>query len=144
MKVKRLTDTAQLPTRASNGAAGLDLYADVPVGAITIYPGETKKIHTGIAIELRPYHVGLVYPRSGRATKDGLRLANSVGVIDSDYRGEIIVALHNDSQMVQYIEHGERIAQLVVMQYEHEDVQEVEELNGTERGADGFGSTGVQ
>ena len=96
MKIKRLTDTAQLPTRASDGAAGLDLYADVP-GAIAIYPGETKKIHTGIAIELRPYRVGLVYPRSGLATKQGLRLANSVGVIDSDYRGEIIVALHNDS-----------------------------------------------
>ena len=143
MKIKRLTDTAQLPTRASIGAAGLDLYADVP-GAIAIYPGETKKINTGIAIELRPYRVGLVYPRSGLATKQGLRLANSVGVIDSDYRGEIIVALHNDSQMVQYIEHGERIAQLVVMQYEHEEAQEVEELNDTERGSGGFGSTGVK
>lgn len=144
MKIKRLTETAKLPTRGSMGAAGLDLYADVHVGAIAIYPEETKKIHTGIAIELRPYRVGLVYPRSGRATKDGLRLANSVGVIDSDYRGEVIVALHSDSQMVQYIEHGERIAQLVVMQYEHEDAQEVEELSGTERGAGGFGSTGVK
>lgn len=144
MKVKRLTETAKLPTRGSMGAAGLDLYADVPVGAIAIYPGETKKIHTGIAVELRPYQVGLVYPRSGRATKDGLRLANSVGVIDSDYRGEVIVALHSDSQAVQYIEHGERIAQLVVMQYEHEEVQEVEELSGTQRGSGGFGSTGVQ
>ena len=143
MKIKRLTNTAQLPTRASDGAAGLDLYADVP-GAIAIYPGETKKIHTGIAIELRPYRVGLVYPRSGLATKQGLRLANSVGVIDSDYRGEIIVALHNDSQAVQYIEHGERIAQIVVMQYEHEEVQEVEELNDTERGSGGFGSTGLK
>lgn len=144
MKIKRLTDTAKLPTRGSMGAAGLDLYADVPVGAISIYLGETKKIHTGIAIELRHYQVGLVYPRSGRATKDGLRLANSVGVIDSDYRGEVIVALHNDSHIVQYIEHGERIAQLVVMQYEHEEVQEVEELNGTQRGSGGFGSTGVK
>lgn len=143
MKIKRLTETAQLPTRASDGAAGLDLYADVP-GAIAIYPGETKKIHTGIAVELRPYQVGLVYPRSGRATKDGLRLANSVGVINSDYRGEVIVALHSDSQAVQYIEHGERIAQLVVMQYEHEDAQEVEELSGTQRGSGGFGSTGVK
>lgn len=142
MKVKRLTDTAKLPTRGSMGAAGLDLYADIP-SATAIYPGETKQIHTGIAIELRPYRVGLVYPRSGLATKQGLRLANSVGVIDSDYRGEIIVALHNDSQMVQCIEHGDRIAQLVVMQYEHEDAQEVEELSGTERGAGGFGSTGV-
>ena len=123
MKIKRLTNTAQLPTRGSMGAAGLDLYA---------------------AVELRPYRVGLVYPRSGLATKQGLRLANSVGVIDSDYRGEIIVALHNDSQMVQYIENGERIAQLVVMQYEHEDAQEVEELSGTERGSGGFGSTGVK
>lgn len=144
MKIKRLTDTAQLPTRGSMGAAGLDLYADVPVGAIAIYPGETKKIHTGIAIELRPYHVGLVYPRSGLATNQGLRLANSVGVIDSDYRGEIIVALYSDSQKVQYIENGERIAQLVVMQYEHEDAQEVEELSGTERGSGGFGSTGAK
>ena len=143
MKIKRLTETAQLPTRASDGAAGLDLYADVP-GSIAIYPGETKKIHTGIAVELRPYHVGLVDPRSGLSTKQGLRLANSVGVIDSDYRGEIIVALHNDSQMVQYIENGERIAQLVVMQYEHEDAQEVEELSGTQRGSGGFGSTGVK
>lgn len=143
MKVKRLTDTAQFTTRASDGVIGLDLYADAP-GATAIYPGETKKIHTGIAIELRPYQVGLVCPRSGRATKDGLRLANSVGVIDSDYRGEVIVALHSDSQMVQYIEHGERIAQLVVMQYEHEDAQEVEELSGTEREAGGFGSTGVK
>lgn len=143
MKIKRLTDTAQLPTRASDGAAGLDLYADVPFGAITIYPGETNKIHTGIAVELRPYQVGLVYPRSGRATKDGLRLA-TVGVIDSDYRGEVIVALHNDSRVVKYIEHGERIAQLVVMQYEHEEVQEVKELNGTQRGSGGFGSTGVK
>ena len=143
MKIKRLTETAKLPTRGSMGDAGLDLFADVP-GAIASYPGETKKIHTVIAVELRPYQVGLVYPRSGRATKDGLRLANSVGVIDSDYRGEIIVALHSDSQAVQYIEHGERIAQIVVMQYEHEEAQEVEELNGTQRGSGGFGSTGVK
>lgn len=143
MKVKRLTGTAKLPTRGSNGAAGMDLYADVP-GTIAIYPHETKKINTGIAVELRQKQVGLVYPRSGLATKNGLRLANSVGVIDSDYRGEIIVALYNDSQKVQYIEYGDRIAQLVVMQFEPEEAQEVGELSSTERGAGGFGSTGVQ
>lgn len=142
MKVKRLTDTAKLPTRGSKGAAGLDLYADVP-GTTEVYPGETKKINTGVAVELRAKQVGLVYPRSGLSTKNGLRLANCVGVIDSDYRGEIIVALYNDSRKVQYIEHGDRIAQLVVTQYEPEEVQEVAELNSTQRGSGGFGSTGV-
>lgn len=141
MKVKRLTETAKLPTRGSMGAAGLDLYADCTVA---VYPNSTAKINTGIAIELKPYRVGLVYPRSGLATYFGLRLANSVGVIDSDYRGEIIVAIHNDSKKVQYIEPGDRIAQLIVMEYDHEDAQEVEELNPTERGDGGFGSTGVQ
>lgn len=143
MKVKRLTETAKLPTRGSKGAAGLDLYADV-AGTTAIYPGETKAIKTGIAVEIRPYHVGHIYPRSGLSTKNGLRLANCVGVIDCDYRGEIIVALHNDSRKVQYIEQGDRIAQMEIAKYEDEDVQEVAELSPTERGDGGFGSTGAK
>ena len=141
MKIKRLTETAQLPTRASDGAAGLDLYADVP-GAIANYPGETKKIHTGIAIELRPYQVGLVYPRSGRATKDGLRLAISVGVIDSDYRGEIFCPLINLSNQEFILKPLERMAQLVIAPILKPQLEVVEDLDETSRGDGGFGHTG--
>lgn len=157
LKVKKLTETAKLPTRGSSQAAGLDLFADVGK-KVLIMPGETVMVHTGISIEIPEGYFGAIYARSGLATKRGLRPANCVGIIDSDYRGEIIVALHNDSLLHQYsasaddwyldslpsqIEPGERIAQLVIQPYLPVEPNEVEELSPTERGAGGFGSTGT-
>ena len=113
IKVKKLDERAVLPAYGSEYAAGADLYA-VSDGAITFLPGETKFVHTGLAMEIPVGYAGLVYARSGLATKRGLAPANKVGVIDADYRGEIMVALHNHSEKEQTIESGERIAQLVV------------------------------
>ena len=143
VKIKKLNPDAIVPKYGTPYAAGADLYA-CEGKDVVVEPHKTVFIHTGIAVAIPEGMVGLVYARSGLASKRSLAPANKVGVIDSDYRGEIIVALHNDSQAVQYIEHGERIAQIVVMQYEHEDAQEVEELSGTQRGSGGFGSTGVK
>ena len=136
---KKLNGNAIEPTRGSDYSAGLDLYA--AYGTI-LYPGETIKVGTGIAVELPPGTFGAVYARSGIASKRGLRPANCVGVIDSDYRGEIIVALHNDSQRIQTIECGERIAQLVVQPYIEVEMEQADELSSTARGEGGFGSTG--
>ena len=141
MKIKRLDERAIVPTYGSEYAAGADLYA-VLDEAITIQPHETKLIGTGWAIEL-PYKVfGAIFARSGIATKQGLRPANCVGVIDRDYRGEVKVALHNDSNEDQTVITGERIAQLVIIPYYQVEMQEVDELDDTERGEGGFGSTG--
>lgn len=142
MKIKLLTPTAIIPTKGSKYSAGWDLYADE---CISIPVGETRIVHTGIAIEIPTGFWGGVYARSGLASKRGLRPANCVGAIDSDYRGEIMVALHNDSQEVQQIQQGERIAQLIFSMV-FEDPQGwkvVDELTSTTRGEGGFGSTGT-
>lgn len=141
VKVKKLTETAKLPTRGSVFSAGFDLYADNNVD-ITIHPHETRKIGTGLALEIPDGYYGAIFARSGLATKEGLRPANCVGICDSDYRGEYIVAIHNDSNEDRVIEPKERIAQLIIMQYPHITFEEVDELSDTSRGEDGFGSTG--
>lgn len=143
VNIKRLTKTAKLPTRGSNQAAGYDLYGDNEE-AIAIEPHATVKVGTGLAMELPNGYFGAVFARSGLAAKKGLRPANAVGVCDSDYRGEYIVALHNDTDEVQTIDPHERIAQLVVMPYLPVMFNEVEELSDTERGEGGFGSTGTK
>ena len=139
--VKKLNPKAILPTYGSAEAAGADLYAclDAPV---EIAPGKTVFIPTGIAMELPRGYAGLAYARSGLACKKDLAPANKVGVIDSDYRGEFIIALHNHGEDVRVIEHGERIAQLVITPVFTPGFTEVSELSSTERGSDGFGSTG--
>lgn len=141
VNIKKLNENAKLPTQGSEWSAGWDLYAciDKPV---YVGPHKTKKIGTGLAFELPKYTFGGIFPRSGLATKKGLRPANTPGVCDSDYRGEYIVALHNDSEIVQIVEPGDRIAQLIILPYVPVIFNEVEELNETERGAGGFGSTG--
>ena len=142
VKVKRLSPTAILPTRGSSEAAGWDLYADIPYRTI-IHDSETISVKTGIAIEIPKGYFGAIFARSGLATKQGLRPANCVGVIDSDYRGEIIVAIHNDQIDIQMITPGMRIAQLVIIPIPEVDLVEVTDLGTTERGEGGFGSTGV-
>lgn len=141
IKVKKLTPNATVPTMGSKFAAGADLYsaedADVVIG-----PGETKFIGTGLAMEIPEGYVGLVYARSGLACKRGLAPANKVGVVDSDYRGEIKVALHNHGKEAQTVEKGERIAQMVIAPYLSVNYEEADELSETERGEGGFGSTG--
>lgn len=141
VKIKKINENAHLPTYGSADAAGADLYACTD-SELVIEPGQTVLIHTGIAAELPQGHVGLVFARSGLATKRGLAPANKVGVIDSDYRGEIMVALHNHSDLPQSVAVGERIAQLVIMPCVHALFEESAELDDTHRGAGGFGSTG--
>ena len=131
---------AQEPTRDSEYAAGYDLYS---LEQHTIESNETLKIGTGIAVEIPHGYFGAVIARSGLATKQGLRLANCLGVIDEDYRGELIVALHNDSNVTRTVNAGERIAQLVIIPYLSVNFTEVYELSDTKRGARGFGSTGI-
>ena len=139
--VKKLRPGAQLPTYGTAQAAGADLYAclDAPM---TIAPGETQFIPTGIALEVPQGCAGLVYARSGLACKRGLAPANKVGVIDSDYRGEICVVLYNHGPQAQTISHGERIAQLVITPVLTPAYEPVQELSETGRGEGGFGSTG--
>lgn len=141
LNVKKLDEKAILPTYGSACAAGADLYA-LSDGAIEIKSGETTLVHTGIAMQIPDGYVGLIYARSGLATKRGLAPANKVGVIDSDYRGEIMVALHNHCAVTQTVENGERIAQIVIAPYLTVDFCETDTLDETERGAGGFGSTG--
>ena len=138
---KKLYPDAQLPTRGSAQAAGYDLYAYLSV-PVTIYPHSTVKIDTGIAAAIPDGFFGGIYARSGLATKQGLRPANATGIIDSDYRGNIIVALHNDTDKAQLVMPGERIAQLIIQPYLPVEFAEVDELDKTERGEGGFGSTG--
>lgn len=143
VRIKKLDENATTPTYGSEFAAGADLYACMGE-AVTIHPHETKLIHTGIAMEIPTGFAGLVYARSGIASKRGLAPANKVGVIDSDYRGEIMVALHNHSEQAQTIENGERIAQLVITPYVTADFILSDELDDTNRGEGGFGSTGTK
>lgn len=143
MKIKKLTETAVIPTRGSNQAAGYDLYADLE-SAIEVKPHETVKINTGISMAVPEGYFGAIFARSGLSTKKGLRPANCTGVVDSDYRGPVIVALHNDSEEIQVVEPGERVAQLIVMPYLAVEFDVVDELDETERGEGGFGSTGMK
>ena len=139
--VKKLRQSAKLPTFGSKEAAGADLYACLEE-CVTIEPGGTAFIPTGLAMELPQGYVGLIYARSGLACKRGLAPANKVGVIDSDYRGEFIVALHNHGAQPQTISDGERIAQLVVAPILTPEYVETATLSDTQRGQGGFGSTG--
>lgn len=141
IKVKLLRPGAKLPTYGTEFSAGADLYACLEQD-ITIAPGETKKIPTGIAMELPVGTAGLIYARSSLGTKKGLAPANKVGVVDSDYRGEFLVFLHNHGAEPQIITHGDRIAQLVVTPVFTPGFVEAEELTDTVRGGGGFGSTG--
>ncbi len=140
--VKKLNENAVLPSYGSEFAAGADLYACMEE-EVTLAPGETKLIHTGIAMEVPVGYAGLIYARSGLATKRGLAPANKVGVVDSDYRGEIMVALHNHSTTPQTVAPGERIAQMVIAPFLCADFEEKQELSDTVRGEGGFGSTGT-
>lgn len=141
VRIKLLTDGAVVPTYGTEFSAGADLYA---LGGedITVEPHSTVMVHTGIAAEIPTGYVGLVYARSGLATKRSIAPANKVGVIDSDYRGEIMVALHNHSDAPQSIAGGERIAQLVIAPYIKAEFETADYLEDTERGMGGFGSTG--
>ena len=141
VKMKKLREGAQLPTYGSEGAAGADLRVclDEPV---TIQPGETKMLPLGLAIEIPEGYVGLAYARSGMATKRGIAPANKVGVIDSDFRGEMMAALRNHGSEPQTIEPGERVLQLVIAPCVQAVFEEAEELSETARGEGGWGSTG--
>lgn len=141
MDIKLLTPTAKIPTLGSANAAGYDLYAELD-SPKTILPHTTELIKTGIAMAIPAGYFGAIFARSGLATKRSLRPANCVGVIDSDYRGEVMVALHNDSNKEQTIDPHERIAQLIIMPYALFPFNIVESLDETERGAGGFGHTG--
>lgn len=153
VKIKRLSETAQLPTKAHDSDAAFDLYADIqdtfkPFGStedvkgIKVMPGQTVKVSSGVAMEIPEWYWGAVYARSGLATKQGLRPANCVGVIDSHYRGPIIVAIHNDSNEVQIVRHGDRIAQFILAPVIETSFEEVNELSDSDRGEGGFGSSG--
>lgn len=146
VKFTKLSPEAHEPTKGSEQAAGWDLYADLggEGRAVVIMPGECMKISTGIAVALPPNTFGALYPRSGIATKQGLVIANTVGIIDSDYRGPVIAALKNTSNEPQVIDHGMRIAQLVIQPYIPVLFQETSELSDTARGSGGFGSTGTE
>lgn len=143
IKVKLLFDDAIVPTRGTEYSAGFDLYSHLEDEEVWIQPNETKKIGTGIATAIPEGWFGGIFARSGLATKQGLRPANCVGVIDSDYRGEVIVAIHNDSDKPQCIKNNDRIAQLVVIPFWDGPIVVKEDLDETERGEGGFGSTGV-
>lgn len=141
IRVKRLKENAVLPTYGSAEAAGADLYACLEE-EVTILPGQTAFIPTGLSMELPTGYAGLIYARSGLACKRGLAPANKVGVVDSDYRGEFMVALHNHGSQPQTVAHGERVAQLVITPVFTPGFTEVSDLSDTERAGGGFGSTG--
>lgn len=141
--IKKLDPEAVIPTYGSEYAAGADLYACIKE-PVTIAPGETTLIKTGLAMEIPVGYAGLIYARSGLASKKGLAPANKVGVVDADYRGEVMVALHNHSNVDATVEPKERIAQLVIAPYLTATFMETENLNDTVRGEGGFGSTGTK
>jgi dUTP pyrophosphatase len=142
INIKKLTETATIPTCGTAESAGYDLYGDND-DVIQIAPHSTIKIPTGIAMAIPSGYFGAVYARSGLATKKGLRPSNCVGILDADYRGNVIVALHNDTDELMEVNPHERIAQLIIQKFEPIVFNEVEELDDTERGVGGFGSTGV-
>lgn len=143
VNIKKLNENAKIPTYGSECAAGADLYACTD-GDTVILPGETKLIGTGLAIEVPLGYGAFIYARSGLASKRGLAPANKVGVVDADYRGEIMVALHNHSSEAQTVLCGERIAQMVIAPFLTAEFCEVESLSDTQRGSGGFGSTGTK
>ena len=144
VKIRKLYENSKVPTRGSMAAAGYDLYAIVnnQDGFIEIKPHTNEKIGTGIAIEIPEGYFGAIAARSGLARKENLRPSNCLGIVDADYRGEVMVALHNDSNTSRFITPDERIAQLIILPFMDIDFVEVEELSDTDRGAGGFGHTG--
>lgn len=143
IEIKKLNDSALLPSRGSEQAAGWDLYSN-NAETVTIEAHKTIMIGTGLAMAIPDGYFGAIFARSGLATKQGLRPANCVGVVDSDYRGELIVSIHNDTDESKTIAPHERIAQLVVMPYLSVEFEEKDTLNETQRGEGGFGSTGTK
>lgn len=143
VEIKKLDERAIIPTYGTEFSAGADIYALLDE-SVTIAPGETKLIHTGLAMAIPEGLVGLNFARSGMATKRGLAPANKVGVIDSDYRGELMVALYNQGDVSQTVEHGDRIAQIIFVPYYTAEFALCDELDETVRGAGGFGSTGTK
>ena len=141
IRVKKLKESAIMPTYGSAEAAGADLYACL-AEPVTIQPGQSVFVPTGLAMEIPKGYAGLIYARSGLACKRGLAPANKVGVVDSDYRGEFMIVLHNHGAVPQTIEHGERIAQLVITLVFTPGFTEVDDLSDTQRAGGGFGSTG--
>ena len=146
MKVNfiKLNKNAQVPKYGTEFSAGADVFALCDEDSLTIEPGKTVLIHTGIGMQIPEGYAGMIFARSGIATKRGLAPANKVGVIDCDYRGEIMVPLHNHSDIPQTVENGERIAQLIIMPYIQADFFEVDTLNDSKRAEGGFGSTGTK
>ncbi len=143
LRFKKLDPKAVAPSYGSEYAAGADLYA-LAENDITIEPGQTVLVHTGIAMEIPEGMGGFIYARSGLASKKGLAPANKVGVVDSDYRGEVMVALHNHGSVAQTVSGGERIAQMVIAPFIKAEYTECDELSDTVRGEGGFGSTGTK
>lgn len=141
VRIKKLRENAKMPTYGSEFAAGADIYAALDE-EVTIEPGGTKLIPTGLAFEIPVGYAGFVYARSGMASKRGLAPANKVGVIDADYRGEVMVALHNHGRVPQKVEVGERIAQMIIAPFVTANFIFAETLDDTVRGEGGFGSTG--
>ena len=140
IRIKKLNEAATLPTYGTEFSAGADLYnLDTPV---TVNPHETVLVHTGLSVEIPEGYAGLIYARSGLASKRGLAPANKVGVVDADYRGEVMVALHNHSEIPATVDAHERIAQLVVTPFLKVEYELADELSDTVRGEGGFGSTG--
>ena len=142
VKIKKINNKAITPTRSSTQAAGYDIYACLDKDKIAINPHESIKINTGLALEIPDGYFGGIFARSGLATKENLRPSNCVGVIDSDYRGEILVSIFNDSTEKRIISNNQRIAQLVIMPYLEVSFNEVDNLSDTIRSNKGFGSTG--
>ena len=142
IKIKKVNPNAKIPTRGSDQAAGYDLYACLDTEKITIPAHQTVKVQTGLSMAIPEGYFGAIFARSGLAAKQGLRPANCVGVIDSDYRGEFMVMLHNDTDEPKTVENHDRVAQLVVIPYMPVDFQETDSLDETQRGTGGFGSTG--
>jgi len=142
LKIKKIRENAVIPSRATNGSAGMDLYS-AEDESVVIQPHECKMIHTGLSIALESNrYAAFIYARSGIAIKHGIAPANCVGVIDSDYRGEIICGLVNQFEVPYTVEPGERVAQLIIAPVDLPEIEITDELDETDRGAGGFGSTG--
>jgi len=141
IQLKKLSESALLPVRGSEYAAGYDLFSDID-SDVSIAPHETKLIGTGISVAIPDGYFGGIYARSGLSTKEGLRPANCTGVIDSDYRGEIKVPVHNDSNEIRVISPNQKIAQMIIQPFLSVEFEEVDSLDDTARGNNGFGSTG--
>lgn len=144
INIKKLHNDSSLPTRGTNDSAGYDLYTYFDKDKAEIKPGETLMVSTGIAVEIPSGYFAGIFARSGIASKRNLRPANCVGVIDSDYRGEVKVPIYNDSDRIQTLENKERVAQMVIMPYLSVTFKEVDELSESNRDLEGFGSTGTK